>query len=108
VLILIGSWRLVTAPVNVLMEGAPEGIDVTAVGEAMIAVDGVREVHDLHIWTVTSGFPALAAHVMADPGQDVDEVRGRLEHLLHEEFEIEHTTLQVMAERLLQLEDRRR
>jgi cobalt-zinc-cadmium efflux system protein len=108
VLILIGSWRLVTAPVNVLMEGAPEGIDVKAVGEAMVDVDGVREVHDLHIWTVTSGFPALAAHVMTDPGEDVDEVRGRLEHLLHEEFAIEHTTLQVMAERLLQLEDRRR
>jgi len=108
VLILIGSWRLVSAPVNVLMEGAPEGIEVDAVGQAMIAIDGVREVHDLHIWTVTSGFPALAAHVMADPGEDVDEVRERLEHLLHEDFGIEHTTLQVMAERLLQLEDRRR
>jgi len=107
VLILIGSWRLVTAPVNVLMEGVPEGIDVNAVGEAMIAVEGVREVHDLHIWTVTSGFPALAAHVMADPGEDVDSVRERLEHLLNDDFGIEHTTLQVMAERLLQLEDRR-
>ena len=107
VLILIGSWRLVTAPVNVLMEGAPEGIDVDGVGQAMIGVDGVREVHDLHIWTVTAGFPALAAHVMTDPGEDVDEVRERLETLLHDDFGIEHTTLQVMAERLLQLEDRR-
>src|SRR3712207_112301 len=108
VLILIGSWRLVSAPVNVLMEGAPEGIEVDAVGQAMIAIDGVREVHDLHIWTATSGFPWLAAHVMADPGDDVDEVRERLEHLLHEDFGIEHTTVQVMGERLLQLEDRRR
>lgn len=106
-LILLGSWRLVTAPVNVLMEGAPEGIEVDAVGQAMIGVSGVREVHDLHVWTVTSGFPALAAHVMTDPGEDVDAVRERLEHLLHDEFGIEHTTLQVMAERLLQLEDRR-
>ena len=108
VLILVGSWRLVTAPVNVLMEGAPEGIDVDGVGQAMIGVDGVREVHDLHIWTVTSGFPALAAHVMAHPAEDVDTVRERLEKLLHDEFRIEHTTLQVMAERLVQLEDRRR
>jgi cobalt-zinc-cadmium efflux system protein len=72
----------------------------------MIGVAGVREVHDLHIWTVTSGFPALAAHVMADPAEDLDSVRERLEHLLHDDFGIEHTTLQVMAERLLQLEDR--
>jgi cobalt-zinc-cadmium efflux system protein len=108
VLILIGSWRLVTAPVNVLMEGAPEGIDVNAVGQAMIGVDGVREVHDLHVWTVTSGFPALAAHVMTDPGEDVDEVRERLERMLHDDFDIDHTTLQVMAGRLVQLEDRRR
>ena len=107
VLILIGSWRLVTAPVNVLMEGAPEGIDVGAVGESMIGVEGVREVHDLHIWTVTSGFPALAAHVMTDPGEDVDDVRERLETMLHDDFAIEHTTLQVMGERLLQIEDRR-
>jgi cobalt-zinc-cadmium efflux system protein len=106
-LILVGSWRLVTAPVNVLMEAAPEGIDVDEVGQAMIGVPGVREVHDLHVWTVTSGFPALAAHVVADPGEDVDTVRERLETLLHDDFGIEHTTLQVMAERLLQLEDRR-
>ena len=108
VLILIGSWRLVSMPVNVLMEGAPEGVDVDAVGKAMVAVPGVREVHDLHIWTVTSDFPALAAHVVTDPDEDVDAVRERLETLLHDEFDLHHTTLQVMATRLVQLEDRRR
>lgn len=107
VLILFGSWRLVTAPLNVLMEGAPEGVDVQAVGTAMVAVDGVREVHDLHIWTLTSDFPALAAHVLIDPSEDVDQVRERLEVLLHDSFGIHHTTLQVMTERLVQLEDRR-
>jgi cobalt-zinc-cadmium efflux system protein len=107
VLILLGSWRLVSMPVNVLMEGAPEGIDVQAVGNAMAAADGVREVHDLHIWTVTSDFPALAAHVVVDPAADVDSVRERLETLLHDEFAIHHTTLQVMNLRLVQLEDRR-
>ncbi len=108
VLILIGSWRLVSMPVNVLMEGAPEGVDVDAVGKAMVAVPGVREVHDLHIWTVTSDFPALAAHVVTDPDEDVDAVRERLETLLHDDFDLQHTTLQVMATRLVQLEDRRR
>jgi len=107
VLILLGSWRLVSMPVNVLMEAAPEGIDVERVGNTMAAVAGVREVHDLHIWTVTSDFPALAAHVVADHDEDVDAVRERIETVLHDEFEIHHTTLQVMPERLVQLEDRR-
>lgn len=107
VLILLGSWRLITAPLHVLMEGAPEGVDVQAVGTAMAGVAGVREVHDLHIWTLTSDFPALAAHVVIDPAEDVDAVRERLETLLHDSFEIQHTTLQVMNERLVQLEDRR-
>jgi cobalt-zinc-cadmium efflux system protein len=108
VLILLGSWRLVSMPLNVLMEAAPEGIDVERVGNAMASVPGVREVHDLHIWTVTSDFPALAAHVVADHDEDVDAVRERIETVLHDEFEIQHTTLQVMPERLVQLEDRRR
>jgi cobalt-zinc-cadmium efflux system protein len=107
VLILLGSWRLVSMPLNVLMEGAPEGVDVERVGNAMAGVDGVREVHDLHIWTVTSDFPALAAHVTVAHAEDVDAARERIEKLLHDDFGIHHTTLQVMAERLVQLEDRR-
>lgn len=107
VLILIGSWRLVREPFNVLMEAAPEGIDVRDVGSAMCGVRGVREVHDLHVWTVTSGFTALAAHIRSDPSEPADEVRERIEAVLHERFGLEHTTLQVVPEPLLQLEDRR-
>ncbi len=107
VLILLGSWRLIKEPVDVLMEAAPAELDVQEIGTAMVSVDGVREVHDLHVWTVTSGFPALAAHVRTDPARDVDEVRHSLEQMLVERFQIEHTTLQVMAEHLLELEDRR-
>lgn len=107
-LILAGSWRLVREPVDVLMEAAPRGVEVDEVGGAMASVAGVREVHDLHVWTVTAGFPALAAHVVTDPAEDVDEVRRRLERLLDERFGIEHTTLQAMAAPLLDLEDRRR
>jgi cobalt-zinc-cadmium efflux system protein len=106
-LILLGSWRLVREPFDVLMEAAPRGLDVREVGDAMAHVPGVREVHDLHVWTVTSGFPALAAHVVCDPHEDVDAVRRRIEALLAERFEIEHTTLQTMAAPLLELEDRR-
>src|SRR3954453_6602497 len=107
VLVLAGSWSLVRDAFDVLMEAAPAGIDVQEVGGAMVAVPGVREVHDLHVWTVTAGFPALAAHVRTDPREDVDEVRRRIEAVLHERFEIDHTTLQMMAERLLSIEDRR-
>ena len=107
VLILVGSWRLVREPFDVLMEAAPRGLDVPAIGRAMSEVEGVREVHDLHVWTVTSGFPALAAHVLTAPAEDSDEVRRRLEALLADRFGIEHTTLQTERERLLELEDRR-
>ncbi|MEA2497222.1 MAG: cobalt-zinc-cadmium efflux system protein [Thermoleophilaceae bacterium] len=107
VLILLSSWRLVREPFNVLMESAPEGINVQDVGSAMCSVPGVREVHDLHVWTVTSGFPALAAHIRTEPNESADEVRERLEAVLHERFGLDHTTLQVVPEPLLQLEDRR-
>ena len=107
VLILIGSWRLLSEPVNVLMEAAPAGMDVQEIGSAMCSVPGVREVHDLHVWTVTSGFPALSAHIRSDPSESADEVRERIEVVLHERFGLEHTTLQVVPEPLLQLEDRR-
>ena len=89
------------------MEAAPKGLDVPEVGRAMCEVEGVREVHDLHVWTVTSGFPALAAHVLTAPADDSDEVRRRLEVLLADRFGIEHTTLQTERGRLLELEDRR-
>jgi cobalt-zinc-cadmium efflux system protein len=107
-LVLLGSYGLVRDALDVLMEAAPAGIDVAEVGRAMAAVPGVREVHDLHVWTVTAGFPALAAHVRTDPAGDVDDVRVQVEAVLHERFEIDHTTLQMMAERLLEIEDRRR
>jgi cobalt-zinc-cadmium efflux system protein len=107
VLILLGSWRLISEPVDVLMEAAPAGVDVQDVGTAMAGVEGVREVHDLHVWTVTSGFPALAAHVRTDPAYDPEKVRHELERELAERFGIEHTTLQMMVEQLLEIEDRR-
>jgi cobalt-zinc-cadmium efflux system protein len=107
ILILVGSWRLIKEPVDVLMEAAPAGLDVDEIGTVMAGVDGVREVHDLHVWTVTSGFPALAAHVRIDAAHDMDGVRHNLERVLAERFAIEHTTLQMMVEQLLEIEDRR-
>lgn len=94
-LILASSWRLIAEPVGVLMEAAPPDVDVDATGAAICEEEGVRSVHDLHVWTVTSGFGALAAHVVVAPGCDRDLVRRRIELLLHERFGIDHTTLQM-------------
>jgi cobalt-zinc-cadmium efflux system protein len=98
VLVLISSWRLLKEPFDVLMEAAPEGLDVDAMGGAICEIEGVRSVHDLHVWTVTAGFPALAAHVVVSRGADRDLIRQRLEMELGERFGIEHTTLQMEEE----------
>lgn len=98
VLILASSWRLIKEPFDVLMEAAPAGLDVDAAGAAICSEEGVRSVHDLHIWTVTSGFGALAAHVVVSADCDPGLVRRRLELLLHERFGIDHTTLQMEEE----------
>lgn len=97
-LVLFSSWRLLKEPFDVLMESAPEGIDVDTMGAAICQVPGVRSVHDLHVWTVTAGFPALAAHVVVARGADRDRVRQQLEMELGESFGIEHTTLQMEEE----------
>jgi cobalt-zinc-cadmium efflux system protein len=97
-LVLASSWRLIKEPVNVLMEAAPADLDVDAIGAAICREDGVRSVHDLHVWTVTAGFGALAAHVVVSRECDRDLVRRRLELTLGEGFGIEHTTLQMEEE----------
>jgi len=94
-LVLGGSWRVLRESAAVLLEATPEGVDGDAVGRRLAGVDGVIEVHDLHIWTITSGFPALAAHVTVEEGRDCAELRRRLAALLAQEFGIAHTTLQV-------------
>ncbi|HVD41021.1 MAG TPA: cation diffusion facilitator family transporter [Solirubrobacterales bacterium] len=98
VLILASSWRLIKEPVDVLMEAAPAGVDVDGVGAAICREEGVRSVHDLHVWTVTSGFGAIAAHVVVAQGTDRDLIRRRLELTLREGYGIEHTTLQMEEE----------
>lgn len=95
VLILASSWTVLRDAVSILLEEAPRGIDAAEVGRRMAASQGVVDVHDLHIWTITSGFPALAAHVLVRPGEDCHAKRRELESLLRDGYGIEHTTLQV-------------
>ncbi len=106
-LMLHSGWRLLRDAGRVLLEAAPEGVDAQAVGRVLAREPGVVEVHDLHVWEVTSGFPALAAHVLVRPGDDCHAVRRRLQAVVAERFGIEHVTLQVdhapAAERLLEI-----
>ena len=94
-LMLRSGWSLLRASARVLLEAAPVGIEPDEVGFALASQAGIVEVHDLHVWEVTSGFPALAAHVMVEPDDDCHARRRELQTLLHERFGIRHTTLQV-------------
>lgn len=90
--------KLLLASGRIFLEAAPEGVDPDAIGRAMAQVPTVRDVHDLHVWEITSGFPALSAHVLVAAGESCPRAREALERLLHEDFEIAHTTLQVEHE----------
>jgi len=94
-LVLGSSWTILRESVDILLESTPAGVDAREVARRMLAVDGVRDVHDLHIWTITSGFPALSAHVLVSRGEDCHDRRRQLEQLLGVEFGITHSTLQV-------------
>jgi cobalt-zinc-cadmium efflux system protein len=94
-LMLYAAYVLLKASVRVFMEAAPAGIDPDQIGGELAAQEGVVEVHDLHVWEVTSGFPALSAHVVVQAGADCHELRRKLQRVLADRFEIRHTTLQV-------------
>jgi cobalt-zinc-cadmium efflux system protein len=94
-LMLRSGWSLLHASTRVLLEAAPRGIDPQEVGQALAAQQGIVEIHDLHVWEVTSGFVAVAAHVVVAPNDDCHLRRRELQNVLHERFGIDHTTLQV-------------
>jgi cobalt-zinc-cadmium efflux system protein len=97
-LMLRAAYMLLRESGRVFLEAAPRGLDPEAIGQRMAGTPGVCEVHDLHVWEVTSGFPAMSAHILVGRNTDCHDVRRTLEVLLHDEFEIEHTTLQVEHE----------
>jgi len=86
---------LVRASGRVFLEAAPKGLDPQVIGGALVLQEHVVEVHDLHVWEVTSGFPALSAHVLVGRDSDCHLARREMEAMLHERFGLDHTTLQV-------------
>jgi cobalt-zinc-cadmium efflux system protein len=99
------GWPLVRRSGRVLLEAAPEGLAPDEITAVMRSHAGVTDVHDLHVWEISSGFPALSAHVLVGRGEDCHGIRRELEAVLHERFGINHTTLQVehTADRLLDI-----
>ena len=93
--ILASAWSVLRDSTAILMEQTPAGIEPDHVRDAILSVEGVRSFHDLHIWTISSGFDALAAHVLVAHDEDCHQRRRDLEAVLADRFGIEHTTLQV-------------
>ena len=89
------AFGLIRDSTRIFLEASPGNIDPDEVARAIVAVPEVRSIHDLHVWTLTSGFPVLSAHVLVAPGSDCHGLRRQLEELLAERFDLEHTTLQV-------------
>ncbi len=97
VVIAVGSLRLVREAVDVLLEATPEGIDLDEVSRAIATVSGVVEVHDLHVWSITTGLPALSGHVRLDGSlpHTSDEMLNRIKQTVSDRFGIVHTTIQI-------------
>jgi cobalt-zinc-cadmium efflux system protein len=95
--LLFGAGRLLRSGVHILMEGVPEGVDLAEVGRAMAAVPGVRDIHDLHIWSLCPGAVALSAHVTVDGDHwyEASQIQTALKDVLRDRFRIEHSTTQL-------------
>ena len=108
-LMLWASYGLLRDSGRIFMEAAPRGLDPEQIGQTLAAEDGVVEVHDLHVWEVTSGMPAISAHLIVRRDADCHEARWHAARLLADRFGVEHSTLQVEHEpgdELLQITQR--
>lgn len=94
-IIIFGAWRLIMESVNVLLEGTPRHINLSAVESAILHTDGVAGVHDLHVWTISSGIDALSAHISHDESVMHSELLAVIRQKLHDGFGIDHLTIQM-------------
>jgi len=95
ILILPRTWLLLSECTNILMEGTPAHVDLTELRNAMLAVEGVLEVHHIHVWTITSGLDAMSGHVRIDEKAVAEPVLDQLTKVLKDQFDLHHTTIQV-------------
>jgi cobalt-zinc-cadmium efflux system protein len=93
--ILPRTWLLLSECINILMEGTPGHVDLGALRKSLLAVEGVMDVHDIHVWTITSGLDAMSGHVTLDNRAPAEEVLTQVTKILNDDFELHHTTIQV-------------
>lgn len=100
VVIVVGAVRLVKESVDILLETVPTGIDPASVSEEIRRIEGVRQVHDLHIWSITSGMPAFSGHVVVEEMSlsESNQILNSIKAILKERYGIEHTTIQIESE----------
>lgn len=89
------TWGLLSHAVHILLQGAPTGVDVPGIDTALRNIGGVLEVHDLHVWTITSGLDSMSAHLVVPEGTNEQDVLAAALKLLHEKFGIGHVTIQI-------------
>jgi cobalt-zinc-cadmium efflux system protein len=94
-LILRGAWGVVRHAIHILMEGTPIAVSATEVKRTLEGIEGVIDVHDLHIWTITSGLDSLSCHLLIEDNKDNQQILQRAIHLIEEKFKIQHTTIQI-------------
>jgi cobalt-zinc-cadmium efflux system protein len=95
VLIIVSGWRVTKDSFHILMEGTPLNMKASKVKDALMAIPEVKDVHDLHIWSITSDFPALSCHIVREPSEDNQVVLEKAKKVLQDEFHIHHTTIQI-------------
>jgi cobalt-zinc-cadmium efflux system protein len=98
--IIYGSFRLIKESVDILLEAAPSGIETLQVSEAMKTIEGIKEVHHLHIWCITTGLIALSGHIVLEKPflAASDDILKRIREMLHDRFQINHATIQIESE----------
>jgi cobalt-zinc-cadmium efflux system protein len=97
-LIVYSSWQLMWESIDVLLEGTPRHLNITNILMDLGSVSGVRSVHDLHVWSITSGMPAMSCHVVLGPDMDAPTVLATLSRIMREKYRIQHTTIQIEVE----------
>ncbi|MFI8686905.1 cation diffusion facilitator family transporter [Rossellomorea sp. NPDC077527] len=101
ILIIISGWRVTKDSIHILMEGSPANVDMDQVKRSMSALKGVIEVHDLHVWSITSEYTAMSCHVVVEDEVDRDVILSQLSEFLEREFDIHHATIQIEGEKAL-------
>lgn len=95
ILVIVSGWRVTRDTLHILMEGKPRNVNIEEIRSSLTTIPSVRNVHDLHVWAVTSDFPTLTCHITVEQGINTQRVLGEATKRIREQFHIEHVTIQI-------------